>query len=101
MARDDDTGIEVTTDFFPLAWMLYFCTPRIEVDGEVFTKSWGTHFIPLDPGRYEVRIYFPYLFSSRCGENSIEVRVREGEVRRIKFYMPPWMLASGSISEMD
>jgi hypothetical protein len=98
---DDDTGIEVTTSFFPLAWILYLCTPRIEVDGEVFIKPWGTHFIPLDPGRYDISIYFPYLFMSRCGEARIRIKLRAGEVARIEFWMPPWMMMGGSIREVD
>ena len=98
---DDETGIEVSTSFFPLAWILYLCTPRIEVDGEIFIKPWGTHFISLDPGRYDVVVYFPYGFMSRCGENRIQIRLREGDVARIEYYMWPWMFMAGSIKEVD
>ena len=98
---DDDTGIEVKTEFFPLAWILYLCTPRIEINGKVHTKAWGTHFFPLDPGKYTVRVYFPYLFQSRCGENSIKVRIREGEVARLSYYMPPLIFMAGTLVEVD
>jgi hypothetical protein len=98
---EDETGIEVTMSFFPLAWILYLCTPRIEVHGEIFVRPWGTHFIPLDPGRYQVAIYFPYMFQNRCGENRIRIKLREGDVARIEFYMYPWMFMAGSIREVD
>jgi len=28
------TGIQIKTEFFPLAWFLHFVTPTIEINGE-------------------------------------------------------------------
>lgn len=94
------TGIEANVRFFPLAWFLFFCTPKIEIDGTVFEKSWGTHFFPLAEGRHTVKIWFMYFFS-RCGMNSIDVQVTDGRVSRISYYMPPWMFAKGSLKEEE
>jgi hypothetical protein len=94
---ESETGVEVTTKFFPLAFLFYLCTPRIEIDDKVHVRSWGTHFFPLRPGRHTVRIYFPYLFMPECGANQVEVKVRPGEVTLVTYDMPAWMFAAGSL----
>jgi hypothetical protein len=91
------TGINVKTSFFPLAWILLFCKPVIEINGHKIKKSWGTSFFDLQPGEYHVKIYFAYVFKPECGANSINVSLRPGEVRNISFYMPPWMFSKGSM----
>jgi hypothetical protein len=91
------TVIEVKTNFFPLAFILFLCTPVIEINGQKNKRSWGTHFFEVKPGDYAVKIYFPYLFISECGANQVKIHVSEGETKKISFYMPPWMLMAGTI----
>ena len=100
MSNGRQTGVEVNAGFFPLAFFLFFCRPRIEIDGQVHKKSWGTHFFPLAAGRHTVKVYFGYFFMSHCGGNAIDIKVEEGSTTRIKYYMPPWMLAKGSLKEV-
>ncbi|MFT7642260.1 MAG: hypothetical protein ACI9G1_004017 [Pirellulaceae bacterium] len=95
MMSKNATGIEVKLGFFPLAFFLFACTPRVEIDGVVHKKYWGTHFIPTSPGRHIVKIYVPYMFLSQCGANSIDVDVSEVSDSRVSFYMPPWIYAKG------
>jgi hypothetical protein len=63
-------------------------------------RYWGTHFFPLAPGWHNIQVYFRYLFMSRCGANSINVYVQQGRVNRIRYNMPPWMFARGSLKEV-
>ncbi len=95
---NEDTGIEVTTGFFPLAIFLFFCTPVIEIDGHSSRHRWGTCAFDVDPGSHHVRIWFPYLFWTRCGEAGIDVTVVPGRTTRVRFYMPPLVFLPGSIS---
>mgnify|MGYP001450001049 CR=1 FL=1 len=97
MAHGSATGIEIELGFFPLAFFLFACTPRVDIDGTTHMQSWGTHVFAVAAGRHTVRVWFHYLFMSRCGENQIDVEVREGETLRLKYWMPPWMLAKGSL----
>lgn len=97
-AQANRTGVEVTMSFFPLAWLLYFCRPVVEINGYPNRLGWGTHFLDLPPGRFVVAIYFPYMFSARCGLNSCEIMLQPGMVRRISFYMWPLMFIPGSIT---
>ncbi|GAF71337.1 unnamed protein product [marine sediment metagenome] len=100
MQGQPKTGLEVTMGFFPLAFLLFLCTPTIVLDGEANRGSWGTHFFELEPGRHTIKIFFRYLTMAECGANSIDVIVEEGKISRIKYYMPPWMFAKGSIKEL-
>ena len=96
--REPETGIELTMTVFPLAFILYLCTPRVEINGKVRTKSWGTHFFPLKPGRHSVSVWFPYIFMSECGLNTVEFKLREGEVKSVSYSTPFFITMAGSMS---
>jgi hypothetical protein len=97
MADGTMTGIEVKRGFFPLAWLLFLCTPRVDIDGQVEKKSWGKHFFEVAPGQHTVTVYFAYLFITQCGKNSVTVNVESGSVAHVSFYMPPLMFAKGAM----
>ncbi len=97
MSSGSQTGVEVKLGFFILGFLLFACTPRVEIDGKVHKKYWGTHFFPASPGKHTIKVYFRYLFMSECGANSIDVSVTQGNITRIAYYMWPWMFAKGSL----
>ena len=97
MTEQEVTGVEVKVGFFPLAFFLFFCTPRIDIDGQVHKKYWGTHFFELSPGTHKITVYFRYFVMARCGENSISVDVASGTVTRVRYNMPPWVFSKGSM----
>ncbi|MCA8990796.1 MAG: hypothetical protein KDA88_02400 [Planctomycetaceae bacterium] len=98
MADQDETGVEIKLWFFPLAFFLFACTPRIQIDGKTYKRYWGTHFFDLAPGRHKVTIYFPYIFMPRCGENSVTIELEHDEVVCVSYFMPPWVFAKGFLS---
>ena len=69
MTTNNNGGLEIKMAFFPLAFILFMCTPRITINQFEDRRYWGTHFFEMPPGRYRVTISFPYLFMSYCGEN--------------------------------
>jgi len=89
--------LEIKTGFFPLAFLLFFCTPTIEIDGVAERRSWGRSKFEVAPGTHRVKIYFGYLFKPQCGANEIDVTVAENQVASIKYWMPPWMFSRGSL----
>ena len=89
--------LEIKTGFFPLAFLLFFCTPVIEIDGRPERRSWGKSRFDVPPGTHRVKIYFKYLFKPQCGANEIDVTVAEGQVTNVKYWMPPWMFSAGSL----
>jgi hypothetical protein len=99
MQQQPPTGIVVKSSFFPLSFFLFFCTPTIVINGQAYQKGWWSeHFIPLAPGRYNVKIFFKYLFMNECGANAIDINIAPGQVQKINFFMPPLMTAKGSIT---
>lgn len=95
------TGIEVKAGFMPLMLLLFFCSPRVVINGYEYRARWGTNFFPTEPGWYHVEVYFPYLFPAKAGANSIDVYVCPGYVTTIDYYMAvPWVFAKGSIRQL-
>ena len=92
------TQLNLKLAFFPLAWFLFFVKPFIEINGEKHEKSWGSCSFDLDPGQYEIKIYFPYLGIDKCGLGQITCSLEEGETKTISYYMWPWALAKGEVN---
>jgi hypothetical protein len=92
------TGIQVHTSFFPLSFFLYFCSPTIVIDNQPFQTKWGSTFFPVPPGQHLVKIFFRYLWIKECGANSVMLTVPPGQVASIKYNMPPFIYAQGSIT---
>jgi hypothetical protein len=42
-AHQPRTGIQIETNFFPLSFILYLCTPTIVIDGQPTQRPWGVH----------------------------------------------------------
>jgi hypothetical protein len=93
----EQTGIQVKTGFFPMSWFLYMCTPVIEINGQKNITKWGSRFFALPPGKYLVKIYFPYFGMKECGANQIEVEVTENKSVFVDYYMSGWMMSKGKI----
>jgi hypothetical protein len=92
------TGLEITTKFFFLAFLLYFFSPTIVIDGTPYKVKWGTAFFDLQPGRHHVEIFFRYLFMN-AGKGAVDVDLAPGQVRRFT-YRAPWLVfLAGKITE--
>ena len=62
LAAPPTSGLQLTTSFIFLQWFLYFKQPRLEINGQDQPISWGTSFVPVPPGNYNMRIFVPGLF---------------------------------------
>ena len=92
------TGLSITTRFPRPASHLHFCRPRVVIDGHVTKTRWGTKLFKLEPGTHSVEIYFRYLWMAKCGRNSLEVTVEDGQIRNVDFYMPPLIFLKGRMT---
>jgi hypothetical protein len=97
--QETKTGINIELGHFPGTFFLSFCCPRVEIGDDTYQKPWGTHFIPLSAGTHDIKVFFKYMGNPRCGENKIQVEIPEGEIKKLKFFMPPLMTASGKLTE--
>jgi hypothetical protein len=85
------TAIEVDAGFFKLAWILFFCRPRVEIDGNVNMGKWGVNRFEVSPGNHTVAVWFRYGPMNQAGKNTIQVNVSEGQTQRVR-YRAPWLI---------
>jgi hypothetical protein len=94
------TGIEVEMRHNPMAFLLFFTRPTVEIDGRPNRTRWGRQFFPASAGLHTVTVYFGYMGRKETGKNSISVDVAENQVTRIEFKMPSWMFAKGKMRRL-
>ena len=91
--------LQVHSSFFFLAWILYFCTPKIELNGQPARRPWGTASFDLPPGNYQLRVSFPYLLMSNAGDSRLNIQIHPGQVT-LTSYSAPFILFFGGTLRM-
>ena len=91
------TGIEVTLEYTPLAFIYGLCPAFAIINGVENRTGWGTFFFPVPPGRYNVACYTNYLFISRCGLNSMDIDIYPGQIVRVTWSAPPITFMKGAM----
>lgn len=103
LAGDGSSGLHITHQFLPLMFLLLACFPHVEVNGEIVHKGWWykRYFIPLQPGTYEISVYFPYMWRPKCGPAELTVQIGDGEVAELRYGMwIPFIYAPGSLKRV-
>ena len=91
-------GIMVNTQFFPLAWVLFFVKPKIAVDGqEIPVSGWGRTHLPARPGQHHVHVHVPYFLPPKLGPADATADVRPGQVAELEYKAPLWSFSAGSL----
>lgn len=84
--------LSIYTSHNPLAWMLYFVSTSIEINGQAQKQPWGTTTYDLAEGVYSVRVYFNYLFGP-AGIGETQVQIYAGHDSYLN-YRPPFFVFS-------
>lgn len=91
-------GIVVNTQFFPLAWMLFFVKPKVAVDGqEVPVTGWGRTVVPARPGPHHVHVEVPYFLPPKLGPADATAEVRPGQFAELEYKAPLWAFSPGAL----
>lgn len=91
-------GIVVNTQFFPLAWLLFFFKPKIAVDGqEMPVSGWGRTHLPARPGQHHVAVHVPYFLPPKLGPAETTADVRPGHLTELEYKAPLWSFSAGSL----
>jgi hypothetical protein len=91
-------GIAVTTEFFPLSFILLLFKPKIAVDGhETQAPDWGRTVVPARPGQHRVHVHVPYLLPQRLGPADTVVDVYPGRLSELEYKAPVWAFSPGSL----
>jgi len=87
--------LNITTSKPFLAWMLSFTPPRVSLNGQEIKLRWGQNQVPIQPGRYDLQVYVPYLW--RIGQAGMPVDVYPGAQVPVFYAAPWWAYLAGSI----
>ena len=91
-------GIAVDTQFFPLAWLLFFFKPKIAIDGQETTvAAWGRTVLPARPGQHQVHVHVPYFLPPKLGPADTTADVRPGQVAELEYKAPLFAFSPGSL----
>ena len=91
-------GIVVNTQFFPLAWLLFFFKPKIAVDGqEMPVSGWGRTVLPARPGQHHVHVHVPYFLPPKLGPADATADVRPGQLAELEYKAPLWSFSAGAL----
>ncbi|HEX8110073.1 MAG TPA: hypothetical protein VF516_20225 [Kofleriaceae bacterium] len=77
--------LEVTMSYSPLAFLYAFSTPTITINETRDRRPWGTYRFELPPGNYRVEMSYPWLISPECGKNSVDIVLREGDHKHVRY----------------
>ena len=92
--------LEVHTGFFFLAWILFFVSTGITINGQLTPRPWGLSYWDLPPGIYRVRVHFNYLFGPTGGAER-QVQIYPGHTTRLKYEAPFFMFMPGTLYEQQ
>ena len=90
----------VQLDFFFLQWILFFCKPVVEVNGQTMAMGWGRKVLELPAGNYQVRCYYSYLFR-KSGMATLQVQVAPGCATNLAYFAPVFfVIFSGTMRQL-
>ncbi len=91
------TGVQVTTQHAPIAFLFLLFKTNILIDGERRFVKWGSNYFGLEPGHHSIEIGFRYFFGSNMGRANAEFDVAPGEVCQVTYRPPNQVFAHGTI----
>jgi hypothetical protein len=78
--------LEIKAGFFPLAFILFFCTPHFSINGSPPIRGkWGDNLIPVEPGRHQITMWYPYAFIKQASKATLVVDVAQGQVAQLTY----------------
>lgn len=85
------TGIELTTKYFFLNFVIVIFPLTITVDGEKIKGKWGKNFYPIAPGGHTISVSWKAYWLLPVNKGTTNVSLSEGQVVRLK-YRAPWII---------
>jgi hypothetical protein len=94
LAPSRGQGLVLWTGFFRLDWTLRFTHTTVTIDDRTYDLPWGAHYVPLESGRHQLEVSYPYLRLSRAGKASITVDVSSNQVVQVSYRSPASVLVA-------
>jgi hypothetical protein len=88
------TGVELTTKYFILNFLVVIFPLTINVDGQDIKGKWGTQFYPMQPGNHTISVSWKLYWVLAVNRGTTTVSLAPGQVARLQYYAPwIWFLA--------
>jgi hypothetical protein len=91
------TGIELTTKYFILNFLIVIFPLTINIDGQETKGKWGTQFYPAQPGNHSVTVSWKLYWFLSVNKATTTVSLTDGQVARLQYYAPWIFLLSGKL----
>ena len=87
------TGIELTTKYFILNFLIVIFPLAVTIDGKETKGSWGTSFYPTDAGMHSVAVAYKLYWFIPI-KSAMSVTVPEGGRARLQYHVSWFWLLS-------
>ena len=91
------TGIELTTKYFILNFLIVIFPLTITIDGQETKGRWGTQFSPVQPGTHSVTVSWKAYWVLPVNKATTTVSLAEGQVVQLQYYAPWFFLLPGKL----
>ncbi|MFC4069597.1 hypothetical protein [Actinoplanes subglobosus] len=95
--RDDDSAIAVTLRHAPLAFLLRFSAPVLEIDGQGVPAYWGRVVQSVTLGEHHVHVHVPCVAPSRIGSADTTVVAVPGRTVELEYRAPMLSFLRGAL----
>jgi len=91
------TGIELTTKYFILNFLIVIFPLAILIDGQEIKGKWGTQFYPVQPGNHSITVLWKAYWFLPSNKAETTVSLSEGQTMRLQYYAPWFFLLPGKL----
>jgi len=81
--------IDLNIEYKPAFFLLSIVKPMIEIDRELYPRSWGKHQFQVPPGKYHFKIYGQF-FGQHIGEQSQIINVQKDDYIQLQYSAESW-----------
>jgi hypothetical protein len=91
------TGIELTTKYFILSFLVVIFPLMINIDGQETKGRWGTQFCSLQPGEHSITVSWKAYWLLPVNKATTTVSIADGQVVQLQYYAPWFFLLPGKL----
>jgi len=92
------TGIELTTKYFVLNFLIVIFPLTVNIDGQDTKGKWGTNFYPAAAGNHAVTVSWKAYWFLPVNKASLAVALAEGQISKLQYYAPWFFLLPGKLT---
>lgn len=94
MTRPHGHPLRIHTKYHWLTFMLAGFRPRATINGYEVPLNWGENVLPAPPGRHEIRVHVPYLWTFGKATTTVD---NTAAAPTVHYAAPVWTWQRGAI----